>query len=117
MLMMTMTMVITYPCNMQSADHNTKISSRITVRNRRKAKSKFHAITKPIKFFYYEARYFNGNSEYPLRFRTRISGVEAEEFVIFFTFLVYCRCCVGDEGQLGEQIKQELGRLDLGDIR
>lgn len=116
MLMMT-TMAITYPCNTQSADHNSNVSSRITVRNRSKPKSKFHVITKIIKFFYYEARYFSGNSGYPLRFRTRISGVKTEEFVIFFTFLVYCRCCAGDEGQLGEQIKQELGRLNLRDIR
>jgi hypothetical protein len=117
MLMMTTTMVSTYPCNTQSANRNSNVSSRITARNRRKPKSKFHAITKPIKFFYYEARYFSGNSGYPLRFRTRISGVKTEEFVVFFTFLVYCRCCVGGEGQLDEQIKQELGRLDLRDIR
>lgn len=65
MLMMTTTMTIIYPCNTQIADHNSNASSRITIRNRRKPKStdsiSFHVITKPTKFFYYEARYFSGN--------------------------------------------------------
>lgn len=46
--------------------------------------------------------------------------VKSEEFVIFFRLsnLLWMSCWGGlGWGQLGEQIKQELGRLDLGDSR
>jgi len=88
-MLMMKTMTNIYPCNTQSADHNSNAPSRITVRNRRKPKStdsiSFHVITKPTKLFYYEARHFSGNSGYPLRFRTGLSGVKTEEYVIFFS--------------------------------
>ena len=79
--------------------------------------SMLRRITEPTKFSYYEARFFNGNSRYPLRFRTGLSGVKTEDFVIFFSLSsrLWVLCWGG--GQLGEQMKEELRRLDLGGIR
>lgn len=121
MLMMTRTTTTIYPCNTQTADHNSNASSRITIRNRRKPKStdsiSFHVTTKPTKSFYYEARYFSGNSGYSLRFRTEFLGSRLKSLWFSSASLVDYGCCVGGGGQLDEQIKQEFGRLDLGDIR
>jgi hypothetical protein len=109
MLMMTTTMTIIFPCNTQSADHNSNVSSRTTIRNRRKPSSTdsigFHVITKPTKFSYYEEGYFNGNSGYPLRFRTGISGVKTEDFVILSSLSSRLWVLFWGGGQLGEQIK------------
>jgi hypothetical protein len=84
--MMTTTTTTIYPCNTQRADHNSNASLRITIRNGRKPKStnsiSFHVITKPAKFFYYEARYFSGKWGYPLQFRTGFFVVKTEEFVM-----------------------------------
>jgi len=114
LLMMTTTMTILYPCNTQSADHNSNASSPIALRNRHKPKSTdsigFHVITKPTKFFYYEARYFSGN--WMIRFDSGSDFLWSRLKSSWFSSgcLVDYGCCVG-VGSTGWADKTGIGKV------